>query len=175
MNAETGLRQGDVFLADHSDNWSQAFALEHRALNEALVGFDPNIEHVGSTAVPDLQAKPIIDIAIAVASIRAIPDVIPRMQKLGYIYCGDAGADGGHLFVRESSPNVRSHHVHVVAASDPQWHAYLRFRDCLRRDRVLREEYAQIKTRLSKEFPHDRPSYTAGKTVFIRRILQSET
>ncbi len=173
MNASIGLRRSHVFPADHSHDWSAAFAEEYRGLKLALSGIALKIEHVGSTAVPRLQAKPIIDIAVAYQSNQLISELVPRMEELGYLYRGDAGADGGHLFVKESSPNLRTHHLHVVEVNDPQWSAYLRFRDRLRRDRVLREKYGQLKLDLSKEYPNDRRSYTAAKNEFIEHVLAS--
>lgn len=169
---ETVLRRGRVFLAEYAEGWSQEFIQEKSKLLEALAGFGLEIELVGSTAVPGLSAKPIIDIAVAVPSNSAIPDLSLGIEDLGYIFRGDLGADGGHLFVKESAPNIRTHHLHVVSTGDPQWHAYLRFRDRLRSDERLRMDYSDLKSELSLRFPFDRRSYTAAKKSFIERIFK---
>lgn len=133
-----------------------------------------DIQHVGSTAVAGLDAKPILDLAVAVTSIAMIPRCGPLLCRIGYIDRGDGGADGGYLFVKESVPDVRTHHVHVVAIDDPQWRNYLLFRDTLRADGELRTRYAELKQDLQKQFAQDRQSYTAAKHAFIRGVLRQE-
>lgn len=167
-----GLKRSEVDLANPSDDWSTEFAQERLSLSTALGDLALGIEHVGSTAVYALPAKPIIDIAVAVDSEAAIPQVALKLEETGYIYRGDAAFQGGHLFVKESLPDVRTHHVHVVRVSDPQWHSWLRFRDFLKTDRVLRQEYVQLKLDLKNRYPHDRRSYTLGKTQFIESALK---
>ncbi len=82
--------------------------------------------------MPGLDAKSIIDIPVAVPSRQVILQLGDPLRGLGYLYRGDAGGDGGHLFVRESAPEVRTHHLHVVEVNDPQWRQSLLFRDMLR-------------------------------------------
>jgi GrpB-like predicted nucleotidyltransferase (UPF0157 family) len=133
-----------------------------------------DVQHVGSTSVPDLPAKPILDLAAAVATLDVIPDVIGKLTELGYIYRGDGGDTGGHLFVRDSKPGVRIIHLHVVSHDDVQWNNYLRFRDLLRQDSNLRKRYAELKKELRRKFPADRERYTDSKRDFIRRALKTQ-
>jgi GrpB-like predicted nucleotidyltransferase (UPF0157 family) len=126
-----------------------------------------DIQHVGSTTVPGL----IIDIAIAVNSREAIYAVVKRLPDIGYIDKGDQGANGGYLLVKESEPDVRTFHIHVVEKNDVQWQNYIIFRDCLRRDANVRKEYAKLKKNLALKYPKDRDSYTRGKEQFIRIVL----
>ena len=121
-----------------------------------------------------LPAKPIIDIAVCVDSDTLIAPVVARLEEVGYLYYGDAAFRGGHLLVKESSPGVRTHHVHVLTADDPQWHSWLRFRDFLRTDRELRQRYARLKLELKSRFPSDRRAYTLAKTRFIENALKRE-
>jgi GrpB-like predicted nucleotidyltransferase (UPF0157 family) len=130
-----------------------------------------DVQHVGSTAVPHLPAKPVLDLAAAVSALEVMPELIRRLTDLGYIYRGDGKDEGGHLFVWESEPDVRTIHLHVVTDGDPQWANYLRFRDRLRADPALRRRYAELKRRLHRRFPGDRKYYTDGKHHFIRAVL----
>jgi GrpB-like predicted nucleotidyltransferase (UPF0157 family) len=166
-----GLKRGSVLLRDHQPCWADAFVIEAKRLVACAGDLIEDVQHVGSTAVRDLPAKPILDIAVAVASTSLIPRLAERLSSLGYIYRGYAGRDGGHLFLRESVPDVRLVHLHALQRDDPQWQEYLDFRDTLRTDASLREQYAQLKTSLAGQFPTDRPSYTASKEVFIRNVL----
>jgi GrpB-like predicted nucleotidyltransferase (UPF0157 family) len=99
---------------------------------------------------------------------------VQRLTGIGYIYRGDGGDEGGHLFVRESSPDVRTIHVHVVEHHGTQWRNYLLFRDLLRQNPAIRKRYAELKRELGNRFQDDRGSYTAAKHAFIRRILESK-
>ena len=174
MSVGLGLRWGEVLLAEPDDQWAAMFARERRSLAEALGGLARAIEHVGSTAVDALPAKPIIDIAVAVGAEEAVPTVIERLEAIGYIHRPDAAFHGGHLLVRESAPGVRTHHLHVVTEDDPQWRSWIRFRDFLAADRELRARYTRLKRELKCRFPSDRRSYTLAKTRFIEGILSRE-
>lgn len=151
----------------HRPEWRGLYERERRALLERVGHLVLDIQHVGSTAVPGLDAKPIIDIALAVSSTEVVPRLDRPLGEIGYVYRGDAGADGGRLFVKESAPKVRTHHLHVVAADDPQWHGWLLFRDELRADEELRARYALLKKALQERFAEDRKGYTDAKKEFI--------
>ncbi len=108
-----GLKRGTVQVAAYDPGWPALFEQERRVLHEHIGHLVLDIQHVGSTAVPGLDAKPIIDIAVAVASAAVIPQCRQPLGALGYIDRGDAGQDGGYLFVKESAPEVRTHHLHA--------------------------------------------------------------
>jgi GrpB-like predicted nucleotidyltransferase (UPF0157 family) len=130
---------------------------------------------VGSTAVPDLDAKPILDIALALPSTEDVPRLQRPLGEPGYGYRGDAGGEGGHLFVKESAPAIRTHHLHVVAVDDPQWRERLLVRDKLRADEALRARYAELKKALQERFGEDRRGYTEAKNEFIRGLVPSRS
>jgi GrpB-like predicted nucleotidyltransferase (UPF0157 family) len=169
-----GLRKGFVELVPHRAEWRDLFETERQRLAVGLGHLAQDIQHVGSTAVPGLAAKPIIDIAVAVP----VPADIARCRgplcTLGYLDRGDQGADGGYVFVKESDPGVRTVHLHLVVIDDPQWENYLRFRDRLRADEALRTQYGELKTALQARFARDRERYTLAKHDFIRSALQEE-
>jgi len=166
-----GLQKGTVQVVAYTSEWPGLFEHERYVLYQCLGNLLLDIQHVGSTAVPGLAAKPIIDIAATVASLAVIPQCRQPLCSLGYIDRGDAGKDGGYLFVKELTPNVRTHHLHVVTKDDPQWSNYLEFRDLLRSDTALRTTYAALKQSLQTLFAHDRKAYTAAKEDFVRGVL----
>jgi GrpB-like predicted nucleotidyltransferase (UPF0157 family) len=114
-----GLKKGTVQVIPHHASWRDAFAQERRVLHELIGGHVLDIQHVGSTAVPGLDAKPIIDSAVAVASAAQIAERRQplRLKDLGYVDRGDSGTEGGYLFVKESAPEVRTHHRHMLATA----------------------------------------------------------
>ncbi len=167
-----GLKRHAVRLMDYGPEWApfaDAACKETRLAGDELLA---DVQHVGSTAVPGLSAKPIIDIAAAVRDLALVPELIERLTRIGYLDRGDRGGDGGHLFIMESSPDVRTIHLHVVEHNGDQWNNYLRFRDLLRDDSTIRDQYSQLKRDLALKFPGDRLAYTAAKEEFIERTLK---
>jgi len=167
-----GLKRGTVQVVAYREEWSDLFEQERRVLHRHIGHLVLDIQHVGSTAVPGLVAKPILDIAVAVASLAVIPQCRPPLCALGYIDRGAAGQDGGYLFVKESVPDIRTHHLHLVVRDDRQWNNYLLFRDLLSTNEILRTRYARLKHALQQQFAQDRKGYTAAKQEFIRDLLQ---
>ena len=129
------------------------------------------IEHVGSTAVPGLVAKPILDIALAFPDLASLDEAASRLSGAGYEWRGDFQDEGGVVFV-EGPDSARTVHLHLVERDDPQWDRYVRFRDLLRCDREVRVRYEAVKLELAARFPHDRAAYTDGKDGFIREALR---
>ncbi len=166
-----GLKRHTVRIVEHDPEWLTLGAEACEELRRAVGDMIDDVQHVGSTAVPDLPAKPILDIVIALDRTEAIAELLPRLTGIGYIDRGDGGDEGGWLLVRESSPDVRTIHLHVVERDDPQWRNYLRFRDLLRANPDIRRRYADLKARLRTEFPNDRESYTAAKDEFVKEVL----
>src|SRR5215212_9706963 len=111
-----GFEMGTVRLVSHHASWRSAFEQERRVLQEHIGGHMLDIQQVGSTAVPGLDANPIIDIAVAVASTAEIARCRKplRLKDLGYVDLGDSGTEGGYLFVKEAAPEVRTHHLHML-------------------------------------------------------------
>jgi GrpB-like predicted nucleotidyltransferase (UPF0157 family) len=169
-----GLKYGTVRLVEHDPGWAKAFLAERSVLAEALDGVSCGIEHIGSTAVPGVPAKPIIDIAVGIPASIDLRECIARLQQVGYEYRGDAGDGGGHVFVRANG-DVRTHHVHMVALGGDQWRQYLVLRDLLRTERAARERYAAAKRELAHRFPDDRKSYTDGKDEVVDCLLREAT
>ncbi|MCL0103726.1 GrpB family protein [Dehalococcoidia bacterium] len=167
-----GLKRGTVEVVPYRSEWKQFFNEEKNIILNEIRDFVVDIQHVGSTAVPGLKAKPIIDIAIAINSRSVIPEISRRLETIRYIDRGDGGKDGGYLFIKELAPEVRTIHLHVMEISDPQWKNYLDFRNILQTDKSLRARYANLKDELKKQYSDDRKSYTSGKNVFIENVLE---
>jgi len=162
-----GLKRHAVRIVGHCPDWAALASdacQEVRRVGGALLC---DVQHVGSTAVPGLPAKPILDIVASATTLDAISEFVGRLTGVGYLYRGDKGGQGGHLFVRESSPSVRTIHLHVVEHDGTQWQDYLRFRDLLRQNPDIRKQYAELKQKLGKRFSDDRKSYAVAKRDFI--------
>jgi GrpB-like predicted nucleotidyltransferase (UPF0157 family)/ADP-ribose pyrophosphatase YjhB (NUDIX family) len=167
-----GLRRGTVSLCPHDPWWREAFEVTRVLLLAANSEHIVAVEHVGSTAVPGLPAKPIIDLAVAIRTLDEVELLSAALEPHGWIdrgFINDRRDD--YLLVSESSDQVRTHHCHVVAAGSAAWHEYLTFRDRLRTNEDLREAYRRLKERLHGRFNAHRPAYTAGKVGFITRAI----
>jgi GrpB-like predicted nucleotidyltransferase (UPF0157 family) len=160
-----GLAQDVNRLVDWNPLWPEAFEQEAARLRQALGGSALVIEHYGSTSVPGLRAKPIIDLLIGVADIDEGLTMIEPMAGLGYDYAGSQGVPDHHIF---GLGQPRTHLAHVVVHASDQWAACLRFRDRLRADSALRREYEALKLDLAAR-AQTRGEYTAGKTDFVLR------
>jgi GrpB-like predicted nucleotidyltransferase (UPF0157 family) len=170
MADELGLEQTEVRLAAHNPEWEVLGLAECSLVEDLLEGLALAVAHVGSTSVPELDAKPILDIAVAVDDRTRIEDVVSHLCRAGdYSYEGDKRNEGGHLFVR-GNPR-RTAHVHVVGIDSQAWADYLRFRALLCDDADARERYQSAKRRLARAYPHDRAGYTKAKSGIIEDLL----
>jgi GrpB-like predicted nucleotidyltransferase (UPF0157 family) len=165
-----GLRRGEVRLVAHQPGWPAAFVSEKERLAQRLGISGQEIEHVGSTAVPDLVAKPIIDIALGVSSLADTGDWPQRLGPDGYAFFGDREGWGEHFYAKGPEEN-RTIYLHVVPIQSARWSEYLKFRDSLRASAGLRKEYGGLKRDLLAAHQDDRNAYTGAKAAFIRRVL----
>lgn len=165
-----GLEQGVVRLVPHQEAWARLFTEEQERLIAVLDGHALDIQHVGSTAIPGLAAKPILDIAIAVTSFEEATACVPLMEQAGYEYEGENGIPRRHYFVKREPPYT-THHVHMLEWGSAPWEEHLLFRDYLRTHPQAVQEYAALKEELAQRFRHDRPAYTEAKASFVRRVL----
>ena len=159
-----------VRLEAYTSEWANEYAEERNRILSVLADQILGIEHVGSTAIPGVCAKPIIDIAIAVQSLSAAENFVPTMARIGYDYAGDGGVPGGRIYGR--GPKIRTHLVHAVVADSQEWQDYVNFRDVLRADAELVKQYDSFKRALAHKFSNDRPSYTYAKGRFIKSVLR---
>jgi GrpB-like predicted nucleotidyltransferase (UPF0157 family) len=163
-----GLASGTLgFARDHAA-WAQESAAEKRRLRAALGDRILAVEHVGSTAVPGVPAKPILDIQTGVLRFEDAVVCVPLMAALGYEYRGEYGIPRRHYFVKG---DPRTHHVHMLEIHGEKWASMLAFRDKLRNRPELARIYAEAKARLAQTFPNDRAAYQEQKGDVIAQIL----
>lgn len=165
-----GLDHGTVRLDRTTEDWLVAGSQLRDQVAASLRAVAADVEQIGSSSVLGLFAKPIVDLAVGVALDR-YPDATRILEAGGWEYRGDAGDDGGHVFVLEARPRHRVAHVHVVERGGLQWTDYLRFRDLLPSDRQARERYEALKLRLAEEYGDDRKAYTEGKSTVVDSLL----
>jgi GrpB-like predicted nucleotidyltransferase (UPF0157 family) len=163
-----GLPRGEVRLAEPTPRWAELYAEEERRLRATLERFAPAVEHCGSTSVPGLPAKPILDILVGVPEPIDLPGLVQALAPVGYAHAPHAGVPGHEVFGRG---DPRTHLLHLVSLRGPAWRRMLRFRDALRAAPALAAEYAVLKRALARRYPLDRPAYTAAKADFIVRVL----
>jgi GrpB-like predicted nucleotidyltransferase (UPF0157 family) len=160
-----------VSIEPYRPDWPVAFKAERRLLEpvigEYLVG---GIHHVGSTAVPNLPAEPIIDILAGIHDLDSARPCIDLVAPLGYVYVPYLAEE--MLWFCKPHSSRRTHHMHLVPAGSPRYRDELRFRDYLREHRNSRDEYARFKRDLAVKFRRDRDGYTEGKTEFVRNVLR---
>lgn len=166
---------GTVEVVPYRDEWPAAFETIRRALAAAVGEVAISIEHIGSTAVPGLSAKPTIDILMVVEATERFLGVLGRVEELGFDYREHNTFVGSesHLFLRKVENGKRTHHLHVVCAGSPEIEGYRRFRDALRRDRVLAREYETVKLDLAAAYGSDRVRYVEAKSAWIDDRLRS--
>lgn len=156
-----------VEVVAYRQEWQERFAEEARAL-EAIFGEQLiSVHHFGSTAIPGISAKPIIDILIIVRDIGAVDQLNPPLQELGYHAMGEYGIAGRRFFYK-GTHDLRSHHLHVYETGCPQILRHLAFRDYMRAHPITAHEYSRLKERLAAQFPEDMESYIAGKSQFVQ-------
>lgn len=126
-------------------------------------------QHIGSTSVPAIWAKPIIDIVIGVRDFTALIGMNAILEKHGFIYRGQDQPDQ-HLYVC-GTDNVRTHHIHAVIFKSEAWNNYINFRDYLNSHPQAAEEYCELKKSLAEQYANSRERYTALKSEFIHRVL----
>jgi GrpB-like predicted nucleotidyltransferase (UPF0157 family) len=160
-----GLALDALHLVPHDPRWSGWYAAESARLH-GLPGL-VSIAHIGSTALPELPAKPVIDIAAQVADPQDAT-VLAFLEQQGYRHHGEYGLAGRSFYTRGEPP---CYHLHVVRTGSPHWTAWLRFRDALLADPVLRRAYGDEKVRLAQQCANDRHRYTREKSGFIQRVL----
>jgi GrpB-like predicted nucleotidyltransferase (UPF0157 family) len=160
-----------IRLAPYDSEWPARFEVERIALEGEIADWIVDgVHHVGSTAVPGLEAKPIVDILVGVHGLEQAKECFAPLARLGYLYAPYLPEEM-HWFCKPD-PSRRTHHLHLVPVDSPRYRNELAFRDRLRQEPVLAEEYAVLKRGLASRFADDREAYTDAKSDFVRRALE---
>jgi GrpB-like predicted nucleotidyltransferase (UPF0157 family) len=167
-----GLKRGTVKIEDYDPNWPKEFEVEQQRLLETFGDKILAIEHIGSTSIPGLAAKPIIDMVAAVKSFDDLEEFIDGLQKLGYEYMPERMFNDRKFFPKGPRES-RTHHLNLVLQGNfEQWVKPIAFRDYLRNHSQEREEYAKLKTTLANKHANDRATYTRLKDSFFHSVLK---
>ena len=159
----------EVQVVDYDPEWSTIFERIHSYVWPAVSGIALNVEHVGSTAVQGLRAKPMIDACIVVASRQDVTVCIERLTNIGYVHRGNLGVPDREAF--HPPEQLPRHHLYLSPRDSLSLKNQLGLRDYLRSHPKAIREYGELKASLARRFPADIDSYIAGKTEFILRIL----
>ena len=175
MSHTTAEKSNDsIFLTSYDPRWPEMAELEKKILRETLSSITCEIEHVGSTSIPNLGAKPVIDLMIGVASLAEAEKTIEPLEKIGYSFWSE-NSNKWHFFFVKGLPSLggtgRSHHVHVVDRNHNFYLKQILFRNYLRENPKSAHDYFELKIKLSQKFHDDRDAYTNGKTEFVNSIL----
>jgi GrpB-like predicted nucleotidyltransferase (UPF0157 family) len=166
------MTMSGVVLAPYSPAWPVAFERERALIAQAFAPIAISLEHIGSTSVPGLTAKPVLDLLLGAESLAAIEERIAALGELGYAYVSkyERELPSRRYFVKSAGESPRVH-LHAVVRGARLWIEHLAFRDSLRTDPLRRSAYEALKLRLAAELAHDKAAYTAAKGPFIEAAL----
>jgi GrpB-like predicted nucleotidyltransferase (UPF0157 family) len=169
-----GLKRGAVTLAKHHGEWAAAFEAEKANLEQLAGDVALDIQHFGSTSIPGLAAKPIIDILMAVRSLSEVIKIRPALESAGYEYRENGSDDVQILFAK--GPEVkRTHYLHITALGSSGWQNPLAFRDYLRTHPDELRRYEELKQNLAERYSDHREQYTAGKKDYVDEVVTRAT
>jgi len=168
-----------IRIVDYDAQWPVKFEEEKTQIVEALGDLVADVQHVGSTSVPGLAAKPIIDIMVAIKGESGMVRSITPLVKIGYVCLGEFGIPGRNYYRRNAEVAglglshggiARTHHLHTFPAGHAEWDRHIQFRDYLRSHPDAARDYETLKRDLASQFPADMDGYTDAKTEFIKAI-----
>ncbi|HHU61292.1 MAG: GrpB family protein [Bacillota bacterium] len=175
-----GLRCGVVELAHHDLEWEVNAADTIKRLKDILGPIAKDIQHIGSTAIRHIRAKPVIDIAVAVWDFDEVLALSPSLDKEGFIFRGWEGSvekqpifQCGEYIPEEKNMRLLTHYIHIVLADSLQWYNYINFRDYLNAFPTVAFEYERLKLQLAQENKNDYHSYLKGKQKYIIEIIEA--
>lgn len=164
------MNKKHVVVMPYDENWKQAFEDIKTELDAALGDLALRIEHVGSTSVEGLSAKPVIDIDVVIEDTSMLEFVIVALAKIGYSHEGDLGIPGREAFKYEGKDHLMKHHLYVCAKDSAELKRHLAFRDYLRSHPEAVKEYSRVKTEGAELYPYDIDKYIEYKSPFIDGI-----
>ena len=166
-----GLDRKSIELVPHRTEWKSLFESEARLLHKAIGKYVVAIEHIGSTAIFGLEAKPIIDILAGVQKLDDAEKCVAPLAQIGYEYRGEQDI-AGRFYFRKGTSDVSTHHLHLVEQTSDFWRSHLLFRDYLRQHAKAAQDYGKLKRELAVKHKGNRPAYTEAKATFIESILK---
>lgn len=170
-----GLLRQTVVLCDHQKAWEESAVKTIQKLQKIFGGAAVAIQHVGSTAISSIKAKPIIDIAVAVKDFGAVFPLLPALEAQGFVLRrnpADPNPQEMLLVCGDFEKDTRTHHIHIVLENSRQWIDYINFRDYLNANSYAARQYEALKMKLAAQYPQDRKAYTNGKAHLIAALLR---
>jgi GrpB-like predicted nucleotidyltransferase (UPF0157 family) len=168
---ELGVAEGTVRLVPHNPLWQTYFDVENQNLYAALAPYIKEIRHIGSTAIPGIYAKPILDIMVGLIDIADVRKCEAPLMALGYTYEGEQEIAGWHFF-RKKTGDMTTHHLHVVQWNGTYWLDHILFHRYLFQHPEVAEAYERLKLTLAKKYAADRAAYTQDKTDFVNKVTE---
>lgn len=165
------LKRGIVELADFDNNWAIEFEKEKKLLEEVLGDKAKEIHHVGSTSIPGLKAKPVIDILVAIDDLNKIEEVENLLKDYDYSNRGHQGVDDRYFFAK-GPEDSRTHYIHFVEKNSITYYNLVYFKKYLIEHPEYIKKYCDIKEDLALKYPEERSKYTAGKSEFITSVVK---
>lgn len=167
-----GLKRGHVILESHDENWKLVALDTINSLRTIFKDIAIDIQHIGSTAIEQIHAKPIIDITVGVKQLEDVQSLIHSLEQINVIYRGQDVLNQFLFVMEDSTQEIRTHHIHIVIHNGLDWNNYINFRDYLNSHHIRAQEYDQLKLDLAYKYPNDRSSYTSSKTSLINQLLE---
>ncbi len=169
-----GLRPGQVRLVPYDPAWPAAYEREAARLRQALGEHVLAVAHIGSTAVPGMPAKPLLDIMAAIPALDTVAELAPLLAALGYVFHPRDSIPDRHFFIAGDG-DLRRVNLSLVEPDSAFWRNHLAFRDALRTQPETAANYARLKAELAALFPDNRLAYTDAKGAFVTRVLAART
>ncbi len=166
-----GLDKNLVTVYPYDKTWPEEYEKEKNILKKILKGIDYKIEHVGSTSIPGLSAKPIIDIAIGGKDEKTVRDIAEALGNAGYDML-DSFETKGEILARKGTPECRTHYIHIQILGCEYWNEFVYFKRYMLDHEEAVLEYEKLKCELSVKYANERKKYTAAKNEFISSILE---
>ncbi len=162
-----------ITIEKYNPQWISKFEQEKRLILKNINNIALKIEHIGSTSVPNLGAKPIIDIMIGIEALKYSDEIIKILETIDYIYVPkhEETMPYRRFFYKKASNNIKTHHIHVVELTHEFWQRHLIFRNYLVLDNESANEYYLLKKYLSEKYPNEPEKYTDGKSELIEKIM----
>ncbi len=165
-----GLNKSLVTVYPYDKSWPMEYKKEEKILKDYLKNFDVRIEHVGSTSIPGLSAKPIIDIAIGAKNEEDLFKVAKCLENYGYDVL-NSYEEKGEILARKGTPECRTHYIHIQLLGSEYWNEFIYFKKYMLDHPESVKEYQTLKEELSVKYTDERKKYTASKNEFISGIL----
>lgn len=166
-----GLKRGTVQLEPHDKQWEKVAVQTIEKLNSILGDDAIDIQHIGSTAIPAIKAKPIIDIVVGVDDFERVMLHNEQLRQEGIFYRGSDVEEQLLYVMGDMENDTRTHHIHIVKWNGTEWRNYIHFRDYLNANENVALQYQQLKEELESKYAADRVAYTNGKQDMIDNIL----